>query len=112
MAKTTTKRSAPYVVVRTYSAGVHVGTLANQSAHGRAAHLELEGREHPARDGAGGGREGQPSERPCGLDRPHGGDRGDHVRSGRPGRAGVRVVAGELTGYGYGSGYGSGYGDG
>jgi hypothetical protein len=39
MAKTTTKRSAPYVVVRTYSAGVHVGTLANQSADGKRVTL-------------------------------------------------------------------------
>lgn len=35
----TAKTTAPYVVVRTYSAGVHVGTLANQSPDGKRVTL-------------------------------------------------------------------------
>ncbi len=87
------KTKAKIVVVRTYSAGVHVGTLPAWGVGRLDADLR-----------AGGG------------DHIDGGDRGDRMRGGG-GRGSLaqpmeQVSAATAKGDGYGSGSGSGYGSG
>ncbi len=77
--KKKTETKTPYVVVRTYSAGVHVGELVKRDGK----EVTLARGQHAARDGGGRRGVGLARERAGGVRRADGGDRGHRMRAGR-----------------------------